>query len=76
MQTLVLGSTNYEGANEFYNKINKNQIKVKQFHHISDDRTLFKYEIKRNHKDKIVRPNLHKGYLPCAVFVPMYGQLM
>ena len=29
-----------------------------------------------NYKGKIVRPDLHKGYLPCAVFVPMYGQLM
>jgi hypothetical protein len=76
MQTSVFGSTDFVEAEEFYNRIEKQQVKVKQFHYISDDRTLFKYEVTRNHQDKIVRPNLHNGYLPCAVFVPMYGQLM
>jgi hypothetical protein len=76
MQSAVFGSTDYDKAQEFYNKIGKHQIKVKQFHNISEDRTLFKYQVQRNYKDKIVRPDLHKGYLPCAVFVPMYGQLM
>jgi hypothetical protein len=76
LQSSVFGETDYVNADEFYNRIDKQQIKVKQFHNISEDRTLFKYEVTRNYKDKIVRPNLHKGYLPCAVFVPMYGQLM
>ena len=76
MQSAVLVSTDFDKAQEFYNKIGKHQIKVKQFHNISEDRTLFKYQVQRSYKDKIVRPDLHKGYLPCAVFVPMYGQLM
>jgi hypothetical protein len=76
LQAAVFGSTDYGKADEFYNRIGKHQIKVKQFHNISEYRTLFKYQVQRNYKDKVVRPNLHKGYLPCAVFVPMYGQLM
>lgn len=41
-----------------------------EFYH-KIDRTQFKFE---SNRDK-VRPNLHKGYAPCAVFVPMYGQM-
>jgi hypothetical protein len=76
MQSSVFGHEDFSGAEEFFNRIDKRQIKVKQFHHLTDNKTLFKYEEVRNHKEKGVRPNLHKGYLPCAVFVPMYGQLM
>ena len=63
MQSPVFGIEDFTGAEEFYNRIDKRKIKVKQFHHLSEDRTLFKYEMIRNHKDKGVRPNLHKGYL-------------
>jgi hypothetical protein len=76
IQSVVFGNTDYAEADEFYNRIDKQQFKVKQFHSIGEDRTLFKYDTVRSHKDKERRPDLHKGYLPCAVFVPMYGQLM
>jgi hypothetical protein len=36
---------------------------------------MFKYNETRNNDTKS-KPNLHKQYLPAAVFVPMYGQMM
>ena len=75
-QTVVFDYEDYSRTHEFYNRIDKGQIMVKQFNPLIADKTLYKFEEKRNHKDRGVRPNLHKGYLPCAVFVPMYGQLM
>ena len=75
-QSAVFGNTDYVEADEFYNRIDKKQLKVQQFHHMGEDRTLFKYKTVRTHMDKVRRPDLHKGYLPCAVFVPVFGQLM
>ena len=75
-QSETHGSTDYIAADEFYNRISKQQIKVNQINHITTDRTLFKYDIIRSANNKVVRPDLHRGYLPCAVFVPMYGQLL
>ena len=75
-QAAVFGNTDYVDADEFYNRIDKNQLKIQQYHNMGEDRTLFKYKTVRTYKDKVRRPDLHKGYLPCAVFVPMFGQLM
>jgi hypothetical protein len=75
-QTKVLDYEDTVNSEEFLYQIEKRQVKVKEITNISQDRTLFKYDELRQWNDKIVRPNLHKGYLPCAVFVPMYGQLM
>ncbi len=56
---------------EFYHRVNDNDFKVDQFLHVSNNRTMFKYTDKRSK----VRPNLHKGYLPVAVFVTAYARL-
>ena len=56
----------------FYQKILNKQLEVSQTVSLPE-RTLFKVKCARNED---IRPNLHKGYLPCAGMVPMYGQLM
>jgi hypothetical protein len=76
IMSMVFSGNDYQKYDEFYNQVETQQIKVTHFQSISDDRTMFKYQENRNNKEKVLRPNLHKGYLPCAVFVPMYGQLM
>ena len=75
-QSKVLHYEDSINSEEFLYQIEKRQVKVKQITTLTQERTLFKYDERRQWNDKIVRPNLHKGYLPCAVFVPMYGQLM
>lgn len=55
---------------EFYNQVLNNNHEITDFIHVGDS-TVFKYKETRNN----VRPNLHRGYLPIAVFVPSYGRL-
>ena len=61
---------------EFYRRVEKNQIEITQFNPMAEDYTLFKVKENRSNQGQMVRLNLHNAYLPCAVFVPMYGQLM
>jgi hypothetical protein len=56
---------------EFFESVENNHHKINEFVHMSDNRTLFKYTESRLH----TRPNLHKGYVPIAVFVPSYARL-
>lgn len=71
-QSASFGEAITQDSLEFYQRIDKGQYELKQIHQITTSLNLFKYKEKRHY----VNPNLHKGYLPCAVFVPMYGQLM
>ena len=60
-----------EANHEFFADFENNNHHIKEFVHMSDNRTLFKYTESRTN----VRPNLHKGYVPIAVFVPSYARL-
>jgi hypothetical protein len=54
----------------FFDGITSNQHKVREVIEMGKS-TAWKVEESR----KMKRPNLHKGYLPAAVFVPSYGRL-
>lgn len=74
-QCRVIDNEGYMEAEEFLNRVEKRQVKVKEINKMGR-RTLLRYDMLREWGGKVVRPDLHKSYLPCAVFVPMYGQLM
>ncbi len=74
-QCKIIDTVDYMASEEFLNQIDKRQVKVKDIN-LLGRRTMIRFDAIRQWKEKIVRPDLHKGYLPCAVFVPMYGQLM
>lgn len=74
-QCKIIDDDDYMRSEEFLNRVEKKQYKVKEINKVGR-RTLLRFEEIRQWGEKIVRPDLHKGYLPCAVFVPMYGQLM
>ena len=61
------GNNNFE----FFQDIESNQHIIKEFIHMSDNKTLYKYKESRDN----VRPDLSRGYLPIAVFVPSYARL-
>lgn len=71
-QTKILDESMSDEGFHFYSSLMEKNNIVKQITSMTTSRTLFKYEESRQQR----RPNLHKGYLPCAVFVPMYGRLM
>lgn len=73
-QTLILDDSMAQEDYDFYQTIEHGKNKVTQFVNLPSDRTLYRYQ--NNRGDKSPFPNLHKGYLPCAVFVPMYGRLL
>lgn len=57
----------------FYNDLHSKQKSLKQFI-VTEQETIFRYneqETKGN-----IQHHLHTTYIPCAVFVPMYGRLM
>lgn len=74
-QCKMIDNEEYMQSEEFLNRVEKRQIKVKEINRMGR-RTLLRYDENREWGGKVVRPDLHKGYLPCAVFVPMYGQLI
>jgi hypothetical protein len=55
---------------QFYNSIQDNKRKVSKFQFLGDGNILFNY----NESRKMQRPNLHKAYMPVAVFVTAYGR--
>lgn len=69
-QSRVIDENNPKGGYDFFTSIQMNQMKVTSFK-VFPTKTLFKYEENRNSQ----RPNCHRGYLPCAVFVTAYGRL-
>jgi hypothetical protein len=65
------GTMNQENYN-FYQSIDEKSVTLKNFIPLAGDHTLFKYDENREN----AKPDLHKGYLPAAVFVPAYGRMM
>lgn len=71
-QTMILDDSMTDEGYHFYSSLMERNNVVKQITTMTSTRTLFKYEASRLQR----YPDLHKGYLPCAVFVPMYGRMM
>ena len=71
----IISNIDAQGVWNFCESVEKRQSVVSSFTSVSDSRMMFRYAEARNGRS-IVYPDLHKGYLPCAVFVPMYGRLM
>lgn len=66
----ILDDTLDEAGKYFYEKVQANKHTVKEFI-FTQDRTLYKYTEGRVNQ----RPDLHRGYLPAAVFVTSYARL-
>ncbi len=62
---------NDELGMEFYKSLMENKAKLSNVRSLGDNRTMFTYRETREN----VRPDLHKGYMPVAVFVTSYGRL-
>ncbi len=67
----IFGVDDFSNGSEFYESINRNQMRVNQFSRIGNNRIMFKYTESR----RTQKPDLHKGYLPAAVFVTSYARL-
>lgn len=57
----------------FYGELLEKRKKLLSFISAQDE-TIFRYRDEQS--DRNSKAHLHKTYLPCAVFVPMYGRLM
>lgn len=55
----------------FYHNVLKNNYQVQGLCYMGNDRTLIRYQENASQ----VSQNMHKTYLPAAVFVPAYGRL-
>jgi hypothetical protein len=66
-KSIVLKS---EGTHEFYDILLKNHFQLSNVRSVGDH-ALFNYKENRSSK----RPDIHRGYLPVAVFVTAYGRL-
>ncbi len=55
----------------FYKSLLDNKSSLKNVRHVGTNRTMFTYTETREN----VRPDLHKAYMPVAVFVTSYGRL-
>lgn len=60
-------------SNIFYDDLQAKQKTLKQFI-VTDQETIFRYNEQESSAN--AQKHLHTTYLPCAVFVPMYGRLM
>lgn len=70
-KAVIFGIEEFNNGSEFFELVHANKTKINQFMNLGDDRIMFKYtESRRNQK-----PDLHKGYLPAAVFVTSYARL-
>lgn len=69
-QTVIIDENNPEAAYEFLSSLQLNKNIVTSCT-IFDTKTM--YNVKENRTQ--IRPNCHRGYLPCAVFVTAYGRL-
>lgn len=71
-QTTILDETMTSDGYHFYSSLMDNTNVIKEITQMTPSKTIFKYAVSRSK----VQPNLHKGYLPCSIFVPAYGRLM
>jgi hypothetical protein len=62
---------NDEKGMYFYRSLLENKASLQNVRTLGSDRTMFTYKDTREN----VRPDLHKGYMPVAVFVTSYGRL-
>lgn len=69
-QTEIIDDLNPKAHTEFFQDIQLNKTEIKSFT-VYPTKTLIKYNVNRER----IRPNCHRGYLPCAVFVTAYGRL-
>lgn len=70
---VILNHNDISQGEAFYNSL-YNKEKILQQYIPAENETIFKY--KQVESGGVVSQHLHKTYLPCAVFVPMYGRLM
>lgn len=70
-QSVIFDEIDSDAISGFIQTVTDNTLSVSSFNTFSNF-TLFRY-IENRVK---VRPNLHKGYLPAALFVPAYGRLL
>lgn len=70
-QARIFGTCDAEEGKSFYESVHNNGMVVNQFTSLGDDRIMFKYTESRRR----TKPDLHKGYLPAAVFVTSYARL-
>ncbi len=69
--TKIFGTDDFSNGTDFYESVHRNEMKVNQFNRLGDNRIMFKYSESRKRQ----KPDLHKGYLPVAVFVTSYARL-
>ena len=70
---IILNHNDINQGEAFYNSL-YNKDKFLQQYIPAENETIFKY--KQAETSGSSSQHLHKTYLPCAVFVPMYGRLM
>lgn len=69
--TKILGNENHEELYRYTDAFVSRKYELKSFSAFGEH-TIFNYT-----EDRVfIKPKLSKGYLPCAVFVPMYGRMM
>lgn len=69
-QSFIIDDSMHEEGFDFYRSLQNNRNEIKDFVQLGD-RTIYRYKETRS----IKRPDMHRGYLPCAVFVTSYGRL-
>jgi hypothetical protein len=71
-ETLILGTSGSDGEiDSFFSNCMQNNFTYKDGMYLGSNMVMYKYV-----KDgPTTEPNLHKGYLPAALFVPAYGRL-
>lgn len=72
-KTVILNHKDKAQASNFYQALVDKDKHLLSFV-AADHDTIFKYKDQRSSKNS--KTHLHRTYLPCAVFVPMYGRLM
>lgn len=70
-QVRVISNNKYQEGWEFYKAVEDQHYKDLSFTYMGEV-TMFKYRENR----ATIKPNLNNTYLPCAIFVPMYGRMM
>lgn len=68
----IINSADTDGVLDLYRNFTSNTFELQDTMALSESRTFFRY--KSNGSD--TNPNLHKSYLPAAIFVPAYGRVM
>jgi hypothetical protein len=71
-QVKILSNDMQEAGEMFFQAVEEDHYKLDRIQIMGPSQTMFRFTEKR----KKLHPKLHKGYLPCSIFVPMYGRLM